>query len=73
MLLQLKCNSCSAFIVLHVNVSQEASDVPERVKLMNASSGMSLTKEEMGTLRSALTAYDGSFEKMFKATETERP
>lgn len=72
MLLQLKCQSCAAFIVLHVNLSEQKiaeSPTTESAKLLNASSSMSLSKDEMGTLRSALAAYDGSFEKMFKATQ----
>ncbi len=71
MLLQLKCESCAAFIVLHVNLTGQTESAPkdESAKLLNASSSMSLSKEEMGTLRSALQTYEGSFEKMFKAME----
>lgn len=75
MLLQLKCESCAAFIVLHVNLTGqgEATVVKDdSTKLLNASSSMSLSKEEMTTLRSALRTYEGSFEKMFKATEKKK-
>ena len=74
MLLQLKCESCAAFIVLHVNLTGQGEVVvaDDSVKLLNASSSMSLSKEEMGTLRSALQAYEGSFEKMFKAMEKKK-
>lgn len=74
MLLQLKCQSCAAFIVLHVNLTgQKEEDVVEQQqKMYNASSSLSLSKDEMTTLRTALGKYDGSFEKMFKA-QTDRP
>lgn len=67
MLLQLKCESCAAFIVLHVNLAEQIpSDVEDEQKgLLNASSTLSLSDEEMKTLRSALTHCDGSFEKLF--------
>ncbi|HRH93136.1 MAG TPA: hypothetical protein PKV72_01245 [Candidatus Peribacteria bacterium] len=71
MLLQLKCESCSAFIVLHVNLTDKtASKLADNVIVedgrKNASSQLTLDESEMATLQNALTAYDGSFEKMFK-------
>ena len=73
MLLQLKCESCAAFIVLHVNLVDQkmADDMPEDNKnaMLNTSSTLSLTEEELSTLRSALDTFDGSFEKLFAATE----
>jgi hypothetical protein len=69
MLLQLKCESCAAFIVLHVNLSGQAEAAaapPTATAKLNASSTMSLSKEDMQTLRSALSAYDGSFERLFQ-------
>lgn len=71
MLLQLKCESCTAFIILHVNLADqgEESAGSEAAKLMNASSSLSLSKDEMNTLRAALGKYEGSFEKMFKASQ----
>ncbi len=66
MLLQLKCQSCSSFIVLHVNLRTEAvSDIPGHTGKYNASSSMSLTEDEMKTLKSALSESGGSFEKIF--------
>ncbi|MSR67777.1 hypothetical protein EXS65_03070 [Candidatus Peribacteria bacterium] len=68
MLLQLKCESCSAFIVLHVNLTEQnkiETPADTRKALLNASSTLSLSEDEMTTLRSALTSYDGSFEKLF--------
>ncbi len=70
MLLQLKCESCSAFIVLHVNLTEqnktEEGVIDSQKALLNASSTLSLSEDEMKTLRSALTTYDGSFEKLFQ-------
>ncbi len=68
LLLQLKCASCSAFIVLHVNVSD-----PKQVYLttekqrgaLNASSRLRLTDEEVSMLKNAIEQHGGSFEKMF--------
>lgn len=67
MLLQLKCKSCTSFIVLHVNLRTEAvSDIPATAGQYNASSSMSLTKDEMQTLQSALENSGGSFETLFR-------
>lgn len=74
MLLQLKCESCTSFIVLHVNLTDqpEVSVVSDATKMMNASSSLSLSKDEMTTLRSALKEYEGSFEKMFTAVSPKK-
>jgi len=69
MLLQLKCESCTAFIVLHVNLAEQAQAqelTDEQSALLNASSTLTLSEDEMKTLRSALGAYDGSFQNLFK-------
>ncbi len=68
MLLQLKCESCTAFIVLHVNLSEQKQvELQEDSKdaLLNASSTLSLSEDEMETLRGALKFADGSFQKLF--------
>lgn len=67
MLLQLKCESCSAFIVLHVNLANQNTNatVDPRKGMLNASSTLTLSEDEMDTLHSALKKYDGSFEKLF--------
>ena len=68
MLLQLKCQSCTAFIVLHVNLrASELIDIAGKNPMLNASSTLTLTEEEMKTFRTALSAYDGSFEKLFSS------
>ncbi len=67
MLLQLKCESCNAFIVLHVNLTENKSAVPHgHPGIANASSSLSLDQDQMNTLRNALKSSDGSFEKLFK-------
>lgn len=68
MLLQLKCESCTSFIVLHVNLTEqnkEEAAADTRNALLNASSTLSLSEDEMTTLHTALKSYDGSFEKLF--------
>ncbi len=66
MLLQLKCESCAAFIVLHVNLANQTNaTVDPRKGMLNASSTLTLSEDEMSTLHSALKKYDGSFEKLF--------
>lgn len=72
MLLQLKCESCTAFIVLHVNLAQEgdAEEIADgKSALLNASSTLSLSEDEMKTLRTALRDSGGSFEKLFEREE----
>jgi hypothetical protein len=69
MLLELKCDACASFIVLHVNLLEKATDESKTSEVkpsMNASSSVSLSADEMKTLRSALKKFEGSFEKMFK-------
>jgi uncharacterized Zn finger protein len=74
MLLQLKCESCTSFIVLHVNLTeQDAGDtvLDQRKALLNASSTLSISEDEMKTLHAALKSYDGSFEKLFGTMKKE--
>lgn len=75
MLLQLQCQSCNAFIVLHVNLSDRGGtpEKPGDQELMNVSSTLSLSEKEMGTLRQALETCEGSFEKLFKKFGGETP
>ena len=72
MLLQLRCKSCSAFIVLHVNLTlagAQLSPPPTSVDgVRNVSSTISVSEDEMKTLRTALERSDGSFEALFKTT-----
>ena len=68
-LLQLKCVSCNAFIVLHVNLTRSAHEMSSATVKKNASSTLFLDEEEMRMLKSALQESGGSFEKLFKKTQ----
>lgn len=73
-LLQLKCESCNAFIVLHVNLTDgKSSAVPhnESDGKRNISSTLHLDEQEMNTLRSALQTSGGSFEKLFQKVQSD--
>lgn len=67
-LMQLKCEMCDAYIVLHaslagikgVKIEKEEGD-----KIMNASSKLSLKDGEVDVLRKALQSAEGSFEQLF--------
>lgn len=69
MLLELKCEACMSFIVLHVNMVEKSVDEKSNSEIfpsMNASSSVTLSADEMKTLRSALKKFDGSFQKLFE-------
>lgn len=72
MLLQLKCGSCSTFIVLNVNMHSEAvRQLQDDVTTMkNVSSTISLSEDEMSALRAALEKSEGSFETLFAKGST---
>ncbi len=68
LLLQLRCESCTAFIVLHVFMNEQQRRMilhDGKESMLNASSTLSLSEDEMKTLRTALESADGSFEKLF--------
>ncbi len=70
-LLQLKCDTCDAYIVLNASLQSVHAfrSTPENQKCVNASSSLQLKEEELAALRTALEQNGGSFEKMFqKAT-----
>lgn len=78
MLLQLRCDTCEAYIVLHASLqgvlrpqegkgsehSMTAED-DARNKIMNASSSLTLRDTEVEVLRKALQDAGGSLEKLF--------
>lgn len=67
LLLQLKCDACNAFIVLHASLQGvEHVMEEEEGEMVNASSTMQMSKEELSMLGAALEQTDGSFEKLFK-------
>lgn len=67
LLLQLKCDTCDAYIVLHASLQgmHHFRSMPESQQFINASSSLQLKEEELAALRSALEQNGGSFEKMF--------
>src|SRR3989344_1532637 len=65
-LLQLKCNVCEAYIVLHASL-QEAKNPQQWTqgdKGINASSSLCLKDSELQVLKSALQGASGSFEEL---------
>lgn len=74
MLLQLKCETCNAYIVLQASlqgvehVLGKPYDVDETA---NVSSSMELSKQELTILTGALEQAGGSFEKLFKEVHIE--
>jgi hypothetical protein len=70
MLLQLKCDVCDAYIVLHAALkgSENLGVQPEEEGnlLNNASSSLHLKEAEVEQLREALKRSGGSFEELFK-------
>ena len=67
-LLQLKCDTCDAHIVLNATLQGTAAfrSASENPQLVNASSSLQLKETEITALRTALEQSGGSFEKMFQ-------
>ena len=68
LLLQLRCEACDAYVVLHASLQsgkEEKVEKDDREKIMNASSSLCLKDEEVEVLRKALAQSGGSFEQMF--------
>jgi len=68
LLLQLKCETCDAFIVLHAALqgAESVHESAEQDLLSNASSSLQLNEGELNMLREGLTQSGGSFEQLFK-------
>lgn len=67
LLLQLKCEDCNAFIVLHASIQgMPRSAAEEEQGIVNASSTLQLSGKEMEMLEGALQESGGSFEKLFE-------
>ncbi len=67
LLLQLKCDTCDAFIVLHASLQGAESLIrKEKDTTANASSSLQLKDSELKMLREALTQSGGSFEQLFQ-------
>lgn len=74
-LLQLKCDTCDAYIVLHASLQgAQVLKVGTEGQTINASSSLQLKDEELKQLRHGLEQSGGSFEKLFqkmKASSTQ--
>ncbi|MDO8649388.1 MAG: hypothetical protein Q7R81_06430 [Candidatus Peregrinibacteria bacterium] len=74
MLLQLKCETCDAHIVLHASL-QGAENLGVQAKvqdgLVNESSTLHFKEDELELLRKALEESGGSFEDVFKKFGTD--
>ncbi len=70
-LLQLKCDMCDAYIVLHAALQGAVSEkvVKDEDRSINASSTLCLKEDELETLRSALDTAGGSFAKLFEMAQ----
>ncbi|MDD5751438.1 MAG: hypothetical protein PHS73_02875 [Candidatus Peribacteraceae bacterium] len=69
MILQLKCDTCAAFIVLHASLQgiEKIGVKPfESDARQNISSSLKLSDQEVAMLREALHESDGSFETLFR-------
>jgi hypothetical protein len=69
MLLQLKCETCDAYIVLHASLqgAEKLGITSVRDATVNASSALDLKEDEVKMLHEALDQAGGSFEKLFQA------
>ncbi|HCI03351.1 MAG: hypothetical protein QF755_04250 [Candidatus Peribacteraceae bacterium] len=68
MLLQLKCDGCGSYIVLHASVAGSGKDIAEveEVATANISSKLNIATDEAKMVTEALKESDGSFEKLFE-------
>ena len=69
MLLQLRCETCDAYIVLHATLQVAGKSTPvqdEAASTVNASSTLHMKEGEIQLLRDAMQQCDGSFEKLFQ-------
>jgi hypothetical protein len=65
-LLEIKCASCSAFMVLQINTKVGAlAEVTTSPSLSNISSTLTMSEADLAALKQSLAESGGSFEKMF--------
>jgi hypothetical protein len=71
MLLQLRCDTCDAYIVLHASLQGAENAAREELggDMTNVSSSLQLHEDELSCLRQALEQNGGSFEKLFKSVQ----
>lgn len=79
MLLQLKCDSCNAFIVLHASLQGvehvkaiQVEEQEEDKEIVNASSTLQVSKQELEMLGAALEKSGGSFSTLFEEYGEEK-
>ena len=73
-LMQLKCDICDAYIVLHASlqgVRPTKVEKDDKEKIMNASSSLCLKDAEVEVLRDALQQVGGSFEQLFEQNKKD--
>lgn len=76
MLLQLRCDACDAYIVLHASLQgaeQLQKKADARDDMVNASSALHLKDSEVASLREALARCGGSFDQLFRTYGGEAP
>jgi hypothetical protein len=74
-LMQLKCDICDAYIVLHASLAGVKGvklEKEDKEKIMNASSSLCLREDEVQLLHDALEKAAGSFEQMFVEGKEEK-
>ncbi|MBI1934568.1 hypothetical protein HYS30_02775 [Candidatus Peregrinibacteria bacterium] len=67
-LLQLRCEACDAYIVLHAScqgVREGETPQDAKLRMLNASSLLARSDIELEKIRESLMKADGSFERMF--------
>lgn len=67
-LLQLRCEACDAYIVLHAScqgVREGETPQDAKLRMLNASSLLARSDIELEKIRESLLKADGSFERMF--------
>lgn len=72
MLLQLKCETCDAYIVLHASLQGAEALLKQHKEdaTVNASSTLHLKENEVAQLREALRQSGGSFQALFDKFDT---
>lgn len=66
LILQLRCETCDAFIVLHATLQGAAVSKAPEEQTVNASSTLHLKEDEIAQLHRGLEQSGGSFEALFK-------
>ncbi len=73
-LLQLKCETCDAYIVLHASlqgIKPAVQAVTEGAHGVNASSALCLTDDQVNQLRGAIESAGGPFNSLFESSKKQ--